>query len=363
MIKERVQKSEEIIRGKVKNLFESYGFEEYKMRMFEKYSLYLEHKDFLVGEKIITFTDLGGELMALRPDVTLSIVKNAKADGGSEKLYYCENVYRGDKQNGRFREINQLGLELIGHVGGVEKAEIIGLALGALSVISSDFVLELSHIGFVCALFEACGFDEKTFGSAKLALKAGNENKLRAIAAKNGLSGDMTDKLCGLVSSAGTMSDVLPKMKNMIASAEMQSAYDELYALYEAMRGTPDTDKLRLDFSLTGEETYYNGIVMSGFVRGVPKAVLSGGQYDKLMQKLDKNAQAIGFALYLGELAAYLNSGTEPVDVLIVYGSSAIGAVMEKARKLRAEGLSVRTEKTMPCGAAYKKLIDMEKGK
>ena len=59
-------------------LYESYGFGKYAMRKFEEYSLYLENKNFLTSEYILTFNDPGGRLMALKPDVTLSILKNAK---------------------------------------------------------------------------------------------------------------------------------------------------------------------------------------------------------------------------------------------------------------------------------------------
>ena len=60
-----------------------------------KYDLYVRNKNFLKSDQIITFNDLNGKLMALRPDVTLSIVKNTKDCGDKLcKYYYNENVYR-----------------------------------------------------------------------------------------------------------------------------------------------------------------------------------------------------------------------------------------------------------------------------
>ncbi|MBE7014067.1 MAG: hypothetical protein E7419_02530, partial [Ruminococcaceae bacterium] len=38
------------------------------------------------------------------------------------------------------------------------------------------------------------------------------------------------------------------------------------------------------------------------FINGVPEGVLSGGQYDKLMNKMGKKSNAIGFAVYLDVL-------------------------------------------------------------
>ena len=74
-------------------LYEKAGYKKYKMRKFEEYSLYLENKSFLTSEYVITFNDLSGRLLALKPDVTLSIVKNTNATpSASEKLYYTESV-------------------------------------------------------------------------------------------------------------------------------------------------------------------------------------------------------------------------------------------------------------------------------
>jgi ATP phosphoribosyltransferase regulatory subunit len=57
-----------------------------------------------------------------------------------------------------------------------------------------------------------------------------------------------------------------------------------------------------VDFSVVNDRSYYNGVAFKGFIYGIPSGVVSGGQYDKLMQKLNKKSRAVGFAVYLGEL-------------------------------------------------------------
>ena len=47
---------------------------------------------------------------------------------------------------------------------------------------------------------------------------------------------------------------------------------------------------------------YYNGLVFQGYLAGLPRAVLKGGQYDPLAAQFRPGARAIGFALYLDEL-------------------------------------------------------------
>ena len=60
--------------------------------------------------------------------------------------------------------------------------------------------------------------------------------------------------------------------------------------------------RTELDFSLVSDSNYYNGIIFKGYLEGVPDRVLSGGRYDRLMEKMGKRAKAIGFAVYLDEL-------------------------------------------------------------
>ena len=60
----------------LRSLYSRYGYSYYKMSKFEEYDLYVRNKDFLVSDSVITFTDTNGRLMALKPDVTLSIIRH-----------------------------------------------------------------------------------------------------------------------------------------------------------------------------------------------------------------------------------------------------------------------------------------------
>ena len=125
-------------------LYEREGFQKYHMGRFEEYGLYQENRRFLSSEQVITFTDLDGRLLALKPDVTLSIAKNAQvAPGGCGRYYYQENVYRPSQESHTFREISQMGLECIGAVDAAAAAQVVSLALRSLALTGRDFVLEI----------------------------------------------------------------------------------------------------------------------------------------------------------------------------------------------------------------------------
>ena len=104
------------IQSALRALYDRYGYRQYRMSKFEEYDLYARNKDFLISDHVITFTDLSGKLMALKPDVTLSIVKNSAPNSGIRKVYYNENVYRVSENTHQFKEIMQAGLECIGDI-------------------------------------------------------------------------------------------------------------------------------------------------------------------------------------------------------------------------------------------------------
>ena len=114
------------------------------MSRFEEYDFYADKKDFLTSKSILTFTDADGRLMALRPDVTLSLIKHA----GAGKYHYSENVYRVPKNSSSFREFTQSGLEFIGEINAQEIIGVINLALLTLELLAENrkFILETLEI-------------------------------------------------------------------------------------------------------------------------------------------------------------------------------------------------------------------------
>ena len=341
------------------NLFESYGYKKYLMSRFEEYSLYMENKDFLISDKIITFTDAGGKLMALKPDVTLSIVKNAKAEKGVRKLYYIENVYRPARNSPEFRESEQIGLEAIGDIDGYTVYEVTRLALNALAAVDKDFILDISHVGFVSALIEGLGLDYEANEEIYGYVTGKNLHGLKAASARLGISEEAFSALETLTSVSGTLSDGIEKARKAVMNEGMRIALDELATLDKALRSTEYYDNVRLDFSFVNDTGYYNGIIFTGFTPAVPRPVLSGGRYDKLMKKFAKDAGAIGFAVYVDEIASFYPRKAEyDDDVFVEYAAGAdIAAVAAAADKLRAEGKTVSVGSAPLADGKYRKIM------
>ena len=139
----------------LRGLYEGYGYAPYKMSKFEEYDLYVRNKEFLISDGVITFTDTDGKLMALKPDVTLSIIKNGEdIPGCKQKVYYNETVYRAAGASHRIKEIMQTGIECIGDVDMYDICEVVTLAAASLASVSPRFVLDISHLGILSALLD-----------------------------------------------------------------------------------------------------------------------------------------------------------------------------------------------------------------
>lgn len=284
-------------------LFEREGFCQYRMGRFEEYGLYQENRRFLASDQVITFTDLDGRLLALKPDVTLSIAKNARVEeGGCGRYYYAENVYRPSQESHTFREISQMGLECIGAVDESVTAQAVSLAVRSLALTGRDFAVELGHMGFVAGLFDAVGAPEAVRPKLLTCVRDRNGHELQAAAEAAGLSRQGTEALCRLSSLSGEWQGVLAAAEPLALNAPMGGALQELRALCETLEAREETDRLRLDLSLTNDMEYYNGLVLQGYLTGLPRAVLRGGRYDPLAEQFRPGARAVGFALYLDEL-------------------------------------------------------------
>ena len=158
MLDENLLRSEEAAVFRLRDLYRRHGYLPYRMSKFEEYDLYVRNKDFLVSDRVITFNDTNGKLLALKPDVTLSIIRSGEdVPGVKQKVYYNENVYRVSERTHRFKEIMQAGLECIGDTDLYDVYEVISLAAQSLALISDDFVLEISHLDVLsAALTRAC---------------------------------------------------------------------------------------------------------------------------------------------------------------------------------------------------------------
>ena len=346
-------------------LFEQYGYKQFRMSKFEEYDVYVRNKDFLVSDSIITFTGANGKLMALKPDVTFSIIKNTDDSADTvTKLYYNENVYRISDTSKTYKEIMQTGLECIGDIDLYDVYEVVSLACASLKSISDSYVLEISHLGVLSSLIDSISDDDSFKASVMECIKQKNAHEIKKLCEEAGVDTEKASLLCSFVGIYGGADQVLEKLYSMQVSDEFKSAVDELSEIMALLGKTEYSDKLRLDFSIVNDMNYYNGIVFNGFIEGVCETVLFGGRYDKLLAKMGRGGKGIGFAVYV-DLLESLNKEVRgyDVDVLVAYDGAVTATELAKTvDSYVSKGLSVTTQKAIPEKLRYKELVDLRKG-
>ena len=315
----------------MRDMFVKSGYKRFKMSKFEEYDLYSKNKEFLVSDQIITFTDTNGKLLALKPDVTLSIIKNTKFDReGVQKYYYDENVYRASENGGSYKEILQTGLECMGNISEKEIFEVISLALKSLKVISLDSVMLLADVGVFMDLLEERGIEKKDAKLVAKAISTKNDGLLKSVLSES----DHKD-LRVLIKNYPTDEETFSVLYSLAKSEKTKVAINNFQNLYNKIKADGNQELLKVDFSIVSVDGYYSAIVFKGFINGIAQRVLSGGQYDKLMKKMGKLGGAIGFAVYLDSLERFeeIAHCDEYVNVALPKGrlGEKVYAMFEKA--------------------------------
>lgn len=328
-----LRRDEEYVLG-LRRLYESYGYKKFKMSKFEHYDLYLENKSFLRNGGIVTVTDPKGRLLALKPDITLSIVKNVRENELPQKWYYSENVYIADRMAGEIKETTQVGLEYIGDIDVRALAEILLLAAESLSDSEEKYRIALSHMGIVSEILETAFSSESDKEYATKLISEKNLHGLTELCTRLGVEGESFERLCGLINVSGELGKVVAEAEKLVCGEASKAGYEELVILSEVISSFGLSKKFILDFSVMNDMSYYNGLVFQGFINGVPKSVLSGGRYDNLVKRFGFDTSAAGFAVSTDLLNDFNYRQNEyDYDVLLLYSENCDPATVIKAEK------------------------------
>ncbi len=346
-----LRKSEQVsflLRG----LYEQYGYEKFRMGKFEEYDFYTEHKDFLSSSQILTFTDLSGKLMALKPDVTMSIVKRTRASMQQpERLYYNESIYRASREVREFKEIYQVGLEYIGEVSTHTNAELLTLALKSLQCITDEYILDVSHMGYLNGLFESITAPKEAKQKFLTCLESKNAHELQRLLGEYAVSSADGERLLAVLTLNGGIQNALSRAGELAVNEQMRTAVAELSELYRVFADNPMAQSLRLDFSITLDSKYYNGLMFRGYVKDAPRAVLRGGRYDLLLRRMGiRELQAIGFAIYFDEVERLLKQPPRAAytAVLLFDDTTDPKALHAAAEQLTTYGHTLLVSRALP---------------
>nr|WP_274706458.1 histidine--tRNA ligase [Corynebacterium macclintockiae] len=319
------------------------GYEHVELPIFEETSLFArgvgESTD-VVSKEMYTFADRGGRSVTLRPEGTAGVMRSViehNLDRGQlpVKLVYNGPFFRYERpQAGRYRQLQQVGVEAIGVDDPALDAEVIALAHRCFTSIGlNGFRLELTSLGdwedrpayrqklqdFLATL----PLDEETQRRAQL-------NPLRVL------------------------DDKRPEMQEMLAEAPLilDHLSDSSREHFETVTGL--LDDLGVGYTINPRMVrgldYYTKTCFE-FVHdglGAQSGIGGGGRYDGLMAQLGgQDLSGIGFGLGVDRALLALEAEEKKastgrrVDVYgVALGAEAKRRMVSIVNDLRGRGIS-----------------------
>ena len=330
----------------IRKMYDSYGYKKISLPSFEEYDLYNENKDF-IDRNVLTVMSPNGKLLALRPDITLSVAKKVSKDQSLKysKIYYQENTYNLTKYVG-YEEDEQLGIELIGKESTFLDFEIINLAVKSLDIINKKSMIILSHAGFISSIFENFDLEYEIKEQILDCINRKNSHDIQKILKRNEHISENVKKLIYKIPElSGNLENIEKELLKYEINGNTKKILSELKQLNSLLMKFYKKSKIIFDFSVVKNLNYYNGIILQGYIEGFPNVILTGGRYDKLFEKFGVDTGAVGFAILTDGLKGYYkDTDKKDFEVLIAYDNSDFEKLVEIVNDFQKKGLRVRTE-------------------
>ena len=328
------------IENAMRSIAKTWGYREVCTPTFEELELFTLRSGEGIIEEMYVFEDKGGRHLALRPEVTASVlrcyVNVGKTLPKPLRWYYFADCFRYERpQKGRYRQFWQFGVELIGQDTPLAEAEIIMLAKNLLSASGIRFTLHVGHLGFMRALL--AGLSPEDQKKVRILLDKKNYEGLSAYLSSRGES-RRADQLVALV-ECRNLDDVFALTGEIPGKERIQ----ELFSILDAADVS-----YTLDPGIARGLDYYTGMVFEAFAEnlGAENQVAGGGTYRLAHLFGGEDTPSCGFAIGFdrvmvarGEIA-----GRREIHVGVVHTREARPWALRVAEAFRRAGLVTETE-------------------
>jgi len=287
-----------------RQVFNSFGFREIRTPIMEKTELFkrsIGETTDIVEKEMYTFADRDSEFLTLRPEATASVIRayiehNMFADQQITKLFTIGPMFRRERpQKGRFRQFNQIDVELFGEDKPQSDAEIIFMLMHFLTSAGlKDLQLEINSLG--------CASCRPLFSRAVINFLKGREENLCPDCQRRINTNPLRVFDCKVESCGEIIADA-PRILDFLCSdcevhfSQVKSLLQELHISFNInprmVRG--------LDYYIkTAFEVKSNAL-------GAQNAVAGGGRYNGLVSSLGgPEVAGIGFGVGFERLIACL---------------------------------------------------------
>lgn len=333
----------------ITNRFETYGYERMNTSALESYELFSNMQMEMNLSETLKITNYNGELLVLRPDVTLPLTYRYAdlytiEQEPYKRYYYNQPVYRQSFSDNEAIEKLQVGIECFEESSTFVDAEVIALAAHTLQDLGIEsFTFEIGYAKWLERLLEGEDLSKEAKSKMQSLIESKNKVELETYLETLDLSKEVSFIVSQIPTNYGTFSQLEEQLTPFIAHQIIKETLTYLGEIESYLKIYGLEDQIIFDLGLINQMDYYSDIVFQAFVEGVGQPVLMGGRYNQLGQRFGQSFPAIGFAFeidHLIEAVPNQKSDQLSIEVAIVfeegYEKEAI-AVASELRRMQME--------------------------
>ncbi len=306
----------------INDMFKSFGYREVFTPTIEYYDVFSSIKSTVLKGEMFKLIDKSGDILVLRPDVTIPIARmvanNSKTSKKNFKVLYNHQVFRMDNESRR--EITQTGIEYFGNGKLESDAEIISIAAKSLLKVDIDFRIEIGHANYYKGLLEEIKIGDP---AVYLRLKELIENKnfveLKRLASQLDIEENVKNAIIEMPNLYGDYKEVLVEAEAFCLNENMSKALKDLKEVCEIIEDFGYGEYISVDLGLINHLDYYTGVIFKGYIASHGEMILSGGRYDDLTENYGESIPATGFAINIDELISGIEKQIKAEDKVDSY--------------------------------------------
>lgn len=348
------------IEGKARRIAELYGYREIITPVVESYELLAAKAGEEVRLRMYAFKDLGGRMVALRPEFTPSVARLVATTLRNEprpfRLFCVGSLYRYDEpQMGRYREFWQSNFELMGSSKPEADAEIIMLTNDFLrSVGLKNYVFKVGHVGVLRGIFSQENVEEKSVNEImQLMDKKAYPEAVKRVE-EIGVPKKCVETVQRLVELKGGNSlETVEKMRGCVEGyGKALEAVENLAEILKLISESESKVAIKVDAGFARGLEYYTGAIFEVTVPELDISLAGGGRYDKLIELFGgEPTPAVGIAHGLDRIMLAMQKQGTKMDVaeakrvvVIPTREELKTEALKIANKLRGAGIPVEVE-------------------
>lgn len=347
------------IEGKARKIAGLYGYKEIITPVVESYKLLAAKAGEEVRLRMYAFKDLGGRMIALRPELTPSVARlvatTLKNEPRPFRLFCVGSLYRYDEpQQGRYREFWQSNFELMGSNKPEADAEIIMLTNSLMEAVGlKNCVFKLGHVGVLRGILSQEKVDEKTENEVMQLMDKKQYDDALKLVKGIGVSGKCVATLRKLIElKGGRVFEIIEKTKKYVKSYKKAGdAAENLQEILKLVLESGCKIDMTVDAGFSRGLEYYTGMIFEAYVPELDIALGGGGRYDRLIELFGgEPTPAVGIAHGIDRIMMAmqrqktLKTGEENRVMVIPVKSELKGEALKISRMLRDADIPVEVE-------------------